>query len=154
MYDSECTCLWSSAQFCRTKIAGEDEQLAPNRSQLYLKICSLQSSLRRRRRLSWSCDCMPICINISLMTAFTATEYCQKWKRRPCSLQSGSCPVNNASLSEIPSYFEAEDVVLWILSFSACGSMGWWGTYQTECLQLGSATVMKFLSKSFLMVSS
>ena len=114
-YATGCSCLWSFANFCRTKIAQEGEHVAPKLSQLCLKI-SLSSSVHRKRRQSWSCGLMPLCMNIASTFAVVATEYCLKRRRRPCRLQSRSGPVSRASFSEIPLYLEAVFVTLRILS--------------------------------------
>ena len=112
VYASGCSCLWLFAHFCRTKIAPDCEHVAPEVSRLYLKVFLLLSSVQRKLRQSWSCSWMPLCLNIASMSTVTATENCLKRRRRPCMLQSGSGPVSNAPLSEMPWYFKAAFVTL------------------------------------------
>ena len=141
-YASGCSCLWWFAHFCRTKIAHDGEHVAPELIWLYLKIFSLPSPVQRNHRQSWSCGWMQICMNIDSMSAVIATEYCLKRRRRQCSMQSGSSPLRNASLSERPLYFEEAFTTLLILSGFCLLITGWWRRYQTECLQKMPAVVM------------
>ena len=118
VYSSGCSCLLSCAQFCRTKFA-QFEHVAPNTSQFYLKIFSMSFSVHSKRRMAWSRGWMPICVNISSISAWISTEYCQEEKA--CRLLRRCGRVSKASLMRFLLILDA--AFLTLLIFSGFGSL-------------------------------